>query len=108
VLCKVANLLQTPPAGLLLVSELDAKVGLVDSLDERIGALKQRDRGVSGGQLLVAWAEMMLAGGDFMCSHPAEAGLRCGAREKRGRRCGAVEGARGMTAGRAMPDAQLL
>lgn len=56
----------TSAAGLLLVSEVDAALGVVESLDAHIGSVKQRRRGVSGGELVMSWAEMMLAGGDFM------------------------------------------
>ena len=71
---------QTSAAGLLLVRELNHQLGVVDTLDAHIGAVKQRNRGVTGGQLLMAWAEMMLAGGDFMCDLDALRGDAAGAR----------------------------
>src|SRR6266545_2833591 len=58
---------QTPNAGLLLVAELAERLDLVGTLDRRIGEIKQRRRGVSGGGLVMALAESMLAGGDFLC-----------------------------------------
>jgi len=58
---------QTPDAGLLLVAELADRLGLVATLDRHIGQVKQRRRGVSGGGLVMALAESMLAGGDFLC-----------------------------------------
>lgn len=57
----------TPAAGLALVAEVDRIVGVVDTIDEWVGRIKVRDRGLSAGQLVVTMAECMLAGGDFMC-----------------------------------------
>ncbi len=57
---------QTPAAGLMLVAETADKLDMIATLDRHIGPIKQRRRGHSGGQLVMAWAEMMLAGGDFM------------------------------------------
>jgi len=51
---------------LLLVSEVDAALGVTDALDSHIGPVKQRRRGLSGGGLVMSFVEMMLAGGDFM------------------------------------------
>jgi hypothetical protein len=56
----------TPTAGVLLVSEVDAALGVTDALDSHIGPVKQRRRGLSGGGLVMSFVEMMLAGGDFM------------------------------------------
>ncbi len=58
---------QTPNAGLLLVAELADRLDLVGTLDRHIGKIKQRRRGVGGGGLVMALAESMLAGGDFLC-----------------------------------------
>jgi hypothetical protein len=58
---------QTPNAGLLLVAELADRLDLVGTLDRHIGKIKQRRRGLSGGGLMVALAESMLVGGDFLC-----------------------------------------
>src|SRR6266542_522894 len=54
---------QTPDVGLLLADRLD----LVGTLDRHIGPVKQRRRGVGGGALVMALAESMLVGGDFLC-----------------------------------------
>ena len=65
----------TPFAGSAVVGELVRRVGLISALDNaidgapRIGSLgpvKQRARGLSGGQALVCVAESMLCGGDSM------------------------------------------
>lgn len=57
----------TPAAGLVLVGETVEKVDLIGRLDEQIGPIKQRNRGVTGGQLVVSMAESMLVAGDFLC-----------------------------------------
>jgi len=56
----------TPNAGLAAISELVARLGVVEALDAAIGPIKQRDRGLSGGQLLVGVAAAQLAGEDFL------------------------------------------
>ena len=60
----------TPYGGGAVVGELCRRLGLVEGLDRAIDgvtrarAFKQRRRGASAGQLLVAMAESMLVGGD--------------------------------------------
>jgi len=56
----------TPRAGLHLVAELDRVLGIAATLDEAVGSLKARRRGLSAGEVVLALAETMLAGGDFM------------------------------------------
>jgi hypothetical protein len=65
----------TPFAGSAVVGELVRRLELVPALDRAIetaprvgglGPVKQRARGCSPGQLLVAMAESMLCGGDSM------------------------------------------
>lgn len=59
----------TSHAGLLLTGELAARTGLVGRLDDVIDAVrpfKMRRRGRSGGELLVALAELMVVGGDHL------------------------------------------
>ena len=63
--CDDATL--TASAGLVVVAETVTTTGLLDELDGRIGPIKQRDRGLTGGQLVVSMAESLLAGGDFLC-----------------------------------------
>jgi hypothetical protein len=53
---------------LAAVSEVDRVLGLVATLDAGIGAIKQRDGGLSGGQVLIAMACSQLAGGDHLAS----------------------------------------
>jgi hypothetical protein len=45
------------------LAELVERLGVVGVLEEHIGPVKQRDRGVSAGQLLVALAQCQLLGG---------------------------------------------
>jgi hypothetical protein len=52
-------------AGLVAVDELTAR-GLVAELDRGIGPIKARDRGLTGGQLLVGMATAQLAGQDHL------------------------------------------
>jgi hypothetical protein len=60
----------TPFAGLVCVGELARRIGLVGLMDaelaceRRAPAVKQRRRGVSGGELAVALAESQLVGGE--------------------------------------------
>jgi hypothetical protein len=56
----------TGSAGLVLVRELDRVLNVVGTFDTHVGQLKQRQRGLSTGELVVSMAECMLAGGDFM------------------------------------------
>jgi hypothetical protein len=53
----------TGAAGIAVLAELIDRLGVVDVLDEEIGAIKDRDRGVSGGVLLAALAQCQLLGG---------------------------------------------
>jgi hypothetical protein len=53
-------------AGLVAVDELTERLGMVAELDARIGAIKQRARGLSGGQLLLGMATAQLAGQDCL------------------------------------------
>jgi hypothetical protein len=56
----------TPNAGLAAITELVDRLGVAESLDAAIGPIKQRNRGHSGGQLLVGVAAAQLAGEDFL------------------------------------------
>jgi hypothetical protein len=58
----------TGAAGLVAVAELDGKLALADTLSARAGRIKQRDRGLPAGELLVAVASCQLAGGDHLVS----------------------------------------
>lgn len=57
---------------------MDAVLRITGELDAAIGPLKVRDRGLSGGQLLVALACCQLAGGDHLVSLDRRRGDRAG------------------------------
>jgi hypothetical protein len=78
----------TPYAGLLLTGELLRNLNVVNRLSQAIDGVapfKERRRGLGGGELLVALAEMMLIGGnhlahlDVLRQDEAGAPLRCSA-----------------------------
>jgi hypothetical protein len=56
----------TENGGLALVAELDQALGITAALDAGIGPVKQRDRGVTGGEFALATAVVQLAGEDHM------------------------------------------
>ncbi|MGH3841805.1 MAG: transposase [Pseudonocardiaceae bacterium] len=56
----------TPVSGMAAVTELVDRLGMITLLDAAIGKVKSRDRGLSGGQLLVGLACAQLAGEDFL------------------------------------------
>jgi hypothetical protein len=58
----------TGVSGLAAVDELAGKLALPRTLDAAVGEFKQRDRGLSAGELLVAVASCQLAGGDHLVS----------------------------------------
>jgi hypothetical protein len=58
----------TPNAGLAAVSELIDRLGVITALDAEIGSVKQRDRGISGAEVLVSLASCQLTGGDHLVS----------------------------------------
>ncbi len=58
----------TPNAGLAAVSELVEHLNITAALDAGIGSLKQRDRGITGAELLVSLASAQLTGGDHLVS----------------------------------------
>jgi hypothetical protein len=58
----------TPNAGLAAVSELVEHLNVTAALDAGIGLLKQRDRGITGAELLVSLASAQLTGGDHLVS----------------------------------------
>lgn len=53
-------------AGLVAVDEMTTRLGLVAGLDAGIGPIKQRARGLTGGQLLVGMASAQLLGQDCL------------------------------------------
>ena len=56
----------TPVSGLAAVTELVDRLGMITLLDAAIGPIKARDRGFTGGELLVGMATTQLAGEDFL------------------------------------------
>ena len=56
----------TAHAGLALVGELVARIGLIEGIDARLGHLKSRRRGLSPGEFVVSMAESVLAGGSYL------------------------------------------
>ncbi|HTQ88754.1 MAG TPA: IS1380 family transposase [Streptosporangiaceae bacterium] len=56
----------TGAGGMLAVTELAGKLGLIGALDAGIGPVKQRARGFTGGQVLAGMAAAQLAGEDFL------------------------------------------
>jgi len=56
----------TPFSGMAAVTELIDRMSMIQLLDAAIGPIKARDRGLSGGQLLVGVACAQLAGEEFL------------------------------------------
>src|SRR5258708_25026193 len=56
----------TGVSGMVAVAELDGKLAITTTLDARIASIKERDRGLSAGGLLVAQACAQLAGEDHL------------------------------------------
>lgn len=70
----------TGVSGLVAVAELDARLAITATLDGRIEPIKQRDRGLSAGELLMAMASCQLAGGDHLVSLDRDRTDRAGQR----------------------------
>jgi hypothetical protein len=56
----------TSASGVVIVAELVGRLGLTEALDDVVGPIRQRDRGLSGGESLLSLAQMQMLGGDFM------------------------------------------
>ncbi len=56
----------TGNGGMIAVTELCGRLGLIAGLDEAMGPVKQRRRGFTGGQVLAGMAAAQLAGEDFL------------------------------------------
>jgi hypothetical protein len=56
----------TENGGLLLVAELDRALGITAALDAGIGPVKERDRGLSGGEFALGLAVVQLTGEDHL------------------------------------------
>jgi hypothetical protein len=53
-------------SGLVAVTELVDRLNMITLLDRAIGSIKTRDRGFSGGELVVGMAAAQVAGEDFL------------------------------------------
>jgi hypothetical protein len=56
----------TSTAGMVAISELVDRLGVIGALDAAVGSIKLRERGFGPGQLLVGLAAAQLAGEDFL------------------------------------------
>ena len=56
----------TPVAGMVAVTELVDRLGMVTALDGQVGRIKQRARGLSAGEFLVGLATAQMAGEDYL------------------------------------------
>lgn len=56
----------TENGGLLLVAELDRTLGVTAALDAQVGPVKERDRGLSGGEFALVTAVVQLTGEDHL------------------------------------------
>jgi hypothetical protein len=56
----------TGVSGMVAVTELVSRLGVIELLDAAVGPIKARGRGLTGGQLLVGLAAAQLAGEDFL------------------------------------------
>ena len=56
----------TANAGLVAVTELCDRLGVIGAVDAAVGPIKQRDRGYGAGGLLAGIAAAQLAGEDFL------------------------------------------
>ena len=57
----------TGAGGLILIAELDRVLGIADTIDGAVGPIKERRQGHGAGGVMLALAESILAGGDFLC-----------------------------------------
>ncbi len=55
----------TPVSGVVAVAELVGRLGVSAVLDDAVGSIKQRDRGLSAGQFLIAVAQAQMCGAEF-------------------------------------------
>jgi hypothetical protein len=55
----------TPASGVVAVAELVGRLGVIAALDDAVGLIKQRDRGLSAGGFLVAVAQAQMFGAQF-------------------------------------------
>ena len=65
----------TPSAGLVVVTELCGRLGVIEAVDAAVGPIKQRDRGYG--------AKKLLAGMDFVVSWTVSGPIQPGTRSRR-------------------------
>jgi hypothetical protein len=65
----------TATSGVAAVAEFVEKLDVVGTFDRGIGAIKQRARGASAGELLVGLAQSQLLGGDALVAEAANAAV---------------------------------
>jgi hypothetical protein len=56
----------TGSAGVAVLAELIDRLGMMQALDTAVGPIKQRDRGISAGGLLIAVAQAQLCGEEYL------------------------------------------
>ncbi len=76
----------TPASGVVTVAELVGWLGVIDALDDAVRVIKQRDRGLSARQFLVALAQAQMLGTEFLAGLDHVATMRPGRRCRRWRR----------------------
>jgi hypothetical protein len=57
--------LLTPVSGVVAIAELVGRLGVIGVLDDAVGRVKQRDRGLSAGEFLLAVAQAQMFGAAF-------------------------------------------
>jgi hypothetical protein len=55
----------TPASGVVAVAEMVGRLGVSAALDDAVGSIKLRDRGLSAGEFLVAVAQAQMCGAQF-------------------------------------------
>ena len=55
----------TPVSGVVAVAELIGRLGVTGALDDAVGQIKARDRGLTAGEFLVAVAQAQMCGAQF-------------------------------------------
>src|SRR4051812_11811143 len=55
----------TPVSGVVAVAEVVGRLGVSAALDDAVGSIKQRDRGLAAGEFLVAVSQAQMCGAQF-------------------------------------------
>jgi len=55
----------TPASGVVALAEMVGRLGMSAALDDAVGSIKHRDRGLSAGQFLIAVAQAQMFGAQF-------------------------------------------